>query len=344
MERRTLVKALSVSGFVALGSGSVMRQLLNSAPAQQAAQSPVVLPKSFGVGAAQGQWAGAQLAHGMEDMGMPGSASQQAAGSAGRMSAGEHQLAQQDAAIKDHMPTQDMSPADKVRYFESVFDDDFFISDAKLALLRETQRRLDRLQRLVGHGNFNLLSMDQAFRYARNYSQVGDFTVQEKSLFEELFEADARRYGFYGNKVVDSLTATIPLKEVEKIPGTGHFLYRDKSIDFYNQLRNQVGDTLVLTSGVRSVVKQMHLFFAKADQSAGNLSKASRSLAPPGYSYHAVSDFDVGKVGFGYRNFTADFAETDEYKRIQDLGFVKIRYTADNHLGVRYEPWHIQVT
>ncbi|ODC05174.1 hypothetical protein BFW38_04305 [Terasakiispira papahanaumokuakeensis] len=242
------------------------------------------------------------------------------------------------------MPTQDMSPADKVRYFESVFDDDFFISDAKLALLRETQRRLDRLQRLVGHGNFNLLSMDQAFRYARNYSQVGDFTVQEKSLFEELFEADARRYGFYGNKVVDSLTATIPLKEVEKIPGTGHFLYRDKSIDFYNRLRNQVGDTLVLTSGVRSVVKQMHLFFAKADQSAGNLSKASRSLAPPGYSYHAISDFDVGKVGFGYRNFTADFAETDEYKRIQDLGFVKIRYTADNHLGVRYEPWHIQVT
>lgn len=92
------------------------------------------------------------------------------------------------------------------------------------------------------------------------------------------------------------------------------------------------------------MVKQMHLFLAKTEQSAGNFSKASRSLAPPGYSYHAVGDFDVGKVGFGYRNFTDDFADTDVYKRLQDLGFVEIRYTTDNNFGVRYEPWHIQVS
>ena len=46
----------------------------------------------------------------------------------------------------------------------------------------------------------------------------------------------------------------------------------------------------------------------------------------------------------GYRNFSDDFAETDVYKRLQDLGFVEIRYTTDNNFGVRYEPWHIQVS
>ena len=99
----------------------------------------------------------------------------------------------------------------------------------------------------------------------------------------------------------------------------------------------------MLTSGVRGVVKQYHLFMAKAVQSEGNLSRASRSLAPPGHSFHAIGDFDVGRVNGGLSNFTSDFAQTDEFKRLQDLGFVKIRYTTDNEYGVRYEPWHIRV-
>ena len=47
------------------------------------------------------------------------------------------------------------------------------------------------------------------------------------------------------------------------------------------------------------MVKQMHLFLAKPRQSNGNLSKASSSLAPPGYSFHGIGDFDVGKIGLG---------------------------------------------
>ena len=73
------------------------------------------------------------------------------------------------------------------------------------------------------------------------------------------------------------------------------------------------------------------------------LSMASRSLAPPGHSFHGIGDFDVGKKGYGHRNFTADFAETDEFKRLKQLGFVKIRYHETNPFGVRYEPWHVKV-
>ena len=81
----------------------------------------------------------------------------------------------------------------------------------------------------------------------------------------------------------------------------------------------------------------------KAMETGGNLSQASRSLAPPGYSFHAAGDFDVGKVGFGPDNFTEAFARTDEYRRLIDLGYVEIRYTETNPFGVRHEPWHIKI-
>jgi LAS superfamily LD-carboxypeptidase LdcB len=91
------------------------------------------------------------------------------------------------------------------------------------------------------------------------------------------------------------------------------------------------------------VVKQLYLFLNKADQVDGNLSLASYSLAPPGHSYHAVGDFDVGKKGFGSKNFSEAFAKTDEFKRLIDLGYLDIRYPQQNPFGVRYEPWHIKV-
>ena len=94
---------------------------------------------------------------------------------------------------------------------------------------------------------------------------------------------------------------------------------------------------------MRSIVKQLELFLSKLDSSNGNLSLASRSLAPPGHSYHGVGDFDVGKNGFGKFNFTAKFADTAEYKKLIELKYVDLRYTQFNKVGVRYEPWHIKV-
>jgi LAS superfamily LD-carboxypeptidase LdcB len=90
-------------------------------------------------------------------------------------------------------------------------------------------------------------------------------------------------------------------------------------------------------------MKQFVLFLDKACRNEGNLSLASRSLAPPGYSYHCVGDFDVGQVGLGAMNFTARFAFTEVFRQLQDLGYVRLRYGRDNMLGVRYEPWHVKV-
>ena len=123
----------------------------------------------------------------------------------------------------------------------------------------------------------------------------------------------------------------------------GHYLFKGDALKKYDKIRRDIGDSIVLTSGIRSVVKQIHLFLNKVHEVEGNLSVASYSLAPPGHSYHAIGDFDVGKVGFGKRNFTADFSDTDEFKRLTDLGYIDIRYPQNNPFGVRYEPWHIKV-
>ena len=220
---------------------------------------------------------------------------------------------------------------------------DAYLERDQYPVLISSFKRIDRVQKLVGHGNFNVVSFDEMLGYCRHYSSVGDFTQAEKTFLEELFAENAKRYGFLGKKVIDDLTASIPAKDRKKVGSTGHFLYRGESEELYKKLQQDLGASIVLTSGIRGVVKQTHLFLAKTIQSKGNLSKASRSLAPPGHSYHGVGDFDVGKVGFGRKNFTQAFADTDEFRKLVDLGYVAIRYPRGNKFGVRYEPWHIKV-
>lgn len=231
----------------------------------------------------------------------------------------------------------------KVEHFEYDFSDDVFIADRERTLLVSALERMNRVQAYVGHGNFNVLSFDDMLSYARYQARIGEFPTAELDYLEQLFYDDVRELGFFGERVINNLTHSYADNDIEKIAGTGHYLLRGQSEVFYDKVRDQVGDSLILTSGVRGVVKQYHLFMAKVVQAEGNISRASRSLAPPGHSYHAIGDFDVGRVGGGMSNFTSEFAETDEYKRLQDLGFVQIRYTADNEFGVRYEPWHIRV-
>lgn len=230
----------------------------------------------------------------------------------------------------------------KMRYFNREHRRDVHLSPGDFRTLESSLRRLRRLQRTVGHGNFYLLSFDDALKIAKNYSRVGAFTKSELAFLEKLFYADGSAYGFYGEKPLKNLTDTVQRRSVVKIPRTGNYLYRGKPLETYRRIREQIGDKAVLTSGVRSVIKQFMLFLSKTYKSKGNLSMASRSLAPPGYSYHGVGDFDVGQVGYGFDNFTNRFTETDVYRKLRDHGFLKLRYDHDNLLGVRFEPWHIR--
>ena len=231
----------------------------------------------------------------------------------------------------------------KIKYFDQTYDDDYLLGESQMEVLRSASARVERAQNLVGHGNFNLLSFDQLLRFAQNYSQIGAFSREELEFLEELFYANASEYGFFGEKVIEDLTERIPDREVAKIAGSGHYLLKGLSLERFTQIRHDIGETITLTSGVRSLVKQYQLFLRKAVETEGNLSQASRSLAPPGYSFHARGDFDIGKRGFGLKNFTESFGETEEFRKLIDMGYISIRYTETNPYGVRHEPWHIKI-
>lgn len=240
-------------------------------------------------------------------------------------------------------PTASAASLNKAIYFEQDYDDDIFVSESDRAVLHSVHLRLKNLQRQIGYGHFNILNFDDALTFAKRFDAVGKFTPVELAFIEKIFTTNAADYGFYGEKVIASLTDNINKQHTFKVPYTGHYLFKDQSFQYYKKLREHVGEGIILTSGIRSNVKQLHLFLAKVVRVKGNLSRASRSLAPPGYSYHGIGDFDVGRKGWGGKNFTDAFSQTDEFKRMQDLGYVTIRYDEGNNLGVRFEPWHIKV-
>ena len=231
----------------------------------------------------------------------------------------------------------------KVRSFNDVHEGDVFLDEQRFQLLSSALVRCGRVQKTVGFGNFYLMSFDEAIHIAKMYTEVGEFTKEELDFLEQVFYERAALYGFYGEKPLKNLTDQIPKRDVVKVPYTGNHLYRGKPLEMYGQLRRKVGNKLILTSGVRSVIKQFMLFLSKTYEGRGNLSRASRSLAPPGYSYHGISDFDVGQVDYGQHNFTARFVTSDVFKQLSTMGYLSLRYPRDNLSGVRFEPWHVKV-
>ncbi len=231
----------------------------------------------------------------------------------------------------------------KLREFNVTHEGDVFLDAKRFDLLQSSLTRLERVQGTVGFGNFYLLSFDEAIHIAKMHTEVGPFTTEELDFLEQIFYERALLYGFFGEKPLKNMTDQIDKGEVVKIPNSGNHLYRGKPVEVYGMLRHKVGSKLILTSGVRSVVKQFMLFLAKIHEGNGNLSRASRSLAPPGYSYHGISDFDVGQVGYGQHNFTEKFVESEVFKQLHEMGYLTLRYPRDNLFGVRFEPWHVKV-
>ena len=222
-------------------------------------------------------------------------------------------------------------------------DQDTYLSIEDMKTLDILNNRLKRVRRFVGFANFNILSFDEMLFYARNYSSIGRFSKKEIAFIEKLFYDEPSQFGFYGKKTVDKISQKISRKDIQKISHSGHYIFKGKPLDDYHRIIKDVGSNLILTSGIRNVVKQLSLYVSKVKSLNGNLSKASSIIAPCGYSYHTVSDFDIGKKGWGGKNFTAAFARTEEFAKMRKLDYVSIRYTINNKDGVRFEPWHVKV-
>ena len=240
-----------------------------------------------------------------------------------------------DDNIKDYLS--------KIRAPNTPHRDDIYASAKEIQALSRIAERFRKIVSLVGDGNFCVMGFDDALNFAKTHPKVEPFGKEEIDLMERLFSRNARDYGFYGEKPFTNLTDLIDRRDIYKVPYSGNFLFLGESLRKFTQVRKDLGEDLILTSGIRGIVKQFSLFINKALRFDGNLSLASRSLAPPGYSYHATGDFDVGQRGFGVENFTENFLNTTIYKNLSKEGYVQYRYGRDNLLGVRFEPWHIKL-
>ncbi|WP_424688535.1 MAG: D-alanyl-D-alanine carboxypeptidase family protein [Halarcobacter ebronensis] len=221
--------------------------------------------------------------------------------------------------------------------------DDVFIEEKFLKEFQSVRNKINLVQRHVGYGNFNIIDFDYMLKVAKYSNKISSFTKKELEFLESIFYYDPTVHGFYGKRISQNITDSINKKEVRKIPYTGHYLFKGEPEKTYYQMVDDIGESLTLTSGVRSIVKQTKLFLDKVHSVNGNLTDASKSLAPPAYTYHSIADFDVGKKGFGKANFSSRFALTDEFLKMRKLKYIDMRYTVNNKDGVRYEPWHIKI-
>jgi len=224
-----------------------------------------------------------------------------------------------------------------------LYNNDIYLSYNEYQTLQTLNLRLKRIKRHVGFGNFNLISYDDSLKIAKINSKIGEFTTAEKDLINRFFYENPSVYGFYGEQTCFNINNTISKKDIIKIPRTGHYIFKGTPTQDYKRILGDIGDTLYLTSGVRNVIKQLSLYVNKLVRVNGNISLASKDIAPPSRSFHTIGDFDVGKMGLGSRNFTSDFAKTSEFKEMIKLDYISIRYSPNNLDGVRYEPWHVKV-
>lgn len=240
-----------------------------------------------------------------------------------------------DSKIKDYLT--------KIRHPDLPHPDDVYLQESDVVLLNQVVSRLQRLHENIGYGNFGVVSFDAALCFARDYPAIGAFSAEELDFMEMIYYRQASDYGFYGEKRVVALTQVIDKRDIYKVPYSGNYLFKGASLGKYHKVMKDLGEEALLTSGIRGLIKQFYLYLRKAGRHNGNLSLASRSLAPPGYSYHATGDFDIGQMGFGKYNFSEKFTGTPVFRKLAAQGYVEYRYQRDNLLGVRYEPWHIKL-
>jgi hypothetical protein len=212
------------------------------------------------------------------------------------------------------------------------------LPDWPLARLGAIARRLEAVQRVIGHGRFNLVSFDDV-RAAAPHTPGGPISAAESAEFEALLDLDARRIGFLGKRVVSDLAYRLPSNLVDV--GRGQHVFPEADA-LFRRARAAVGERLIVTSGARGVPKQMHVFIRSALR-AGLVARRVHSVAPPGYSYHAVGDIDVGDRELGGVNFTEEFARSETYRRLAALPYIRFRYPPGNPFGVQFEPWHLEV-
>jgi len=58
---------------------------------------------------------------------------------------------------------------------------------------------------------------------------------------ELTFYADGQRYGFLGQKPLKEITDQVKKKDVVKVPYSGNYLYKDRSVEVFADIKERTG-------------------------------------------------------------------------------------------------------
>ena len=111
-------------------------------------------------------------------------------------------------AVSPELPGSDHGVKDRLfksKYFDHSFEDDISLSPKDKILLNISLSRLNRIQKMIGYGNFSLLNFDDAVVYARSYSKIGQFSKEELLFLEKIFYEPVKEYGFMGKKTINTI-------------------------------------------------------------------------------------------------------------------------------------------
>ena len=84
----------------------------------------------------------------------------------------------------------------KMEYVENSHDEDVYLEARRYNILVSAFKSLGRVQNLVGHGNFNVLSFDEMLKYSRRYSSVGAFPELNRTFWNRYSVPTQNSMGF----------------------------------------------------------------------------------------------------------------------------------------------------
>ncbi len=227
---------------------------------------------------------------------------------------------------------------------------DALSADERLVLegaLRTLQPLIE--QRKVG-GTVNLLRFDELF------APVAD---EQRALFDAIRAVEPSSLGGSSRRQ-PAPPADLQLERINGqivYPPTGdpkplddQYLPTDVYAAYQSMMaamRRDLGTSLLVESGYRSLAYQLHLFCLYLPKHGYSIRETNRFVALPGCSEHGAPsrqaiDF-INEQGINGEDRPEEFEALPEYDWLQrharDYGFV-LSYPRDDPSGTSFEPWH----
>lgn len=224
-----------------------------------------------------------------------------------------------------------------------------------MKLTEEEKRLIRRINKKFGR-----LEKETALVARLNAGSLRKFLDRrEQAIIKKITNLNPRTFGFKGSHygAVSMPRDLVPIrgqtyreKNKKKIIAPTPLLPKKVFFGYENlreAMRKEIGRTILVESGYRSLTYQIFVFLRYLEQHKWNIAKTLKRVALPGYSEHGYPtqqavDF-ITTDGKPSEKEPLAFVDTKEYRWLTQnaarFGF-HLSYPRGNRQGIMFEPWH----